>query len=45
MEGKLSADLDTLDTQRLKSLIERSTTQEGPQQMDTDGDRLEVTVE
>jgi MFS family permease len=45
MEGKVSADLESYDTQRLKSLIERSTTQEGPQHMETDGDRLEVTIE
>jgi hypothetical protein len=45
MEGRVSADLDSYYADHLKEMISHSDTQQSPQQLDANGNRLEVSVE
>ena len=43
--GRLSTDLEKYDPQHIQELIDRSAEQQAPQQLDVDGERLEVSLE
>ncbi len=43
--GKFSPDLDEDETNRLRELISKSSEPEGEQKQDSDGRRLEISIE